>query len=135
MAISKESCNKERLSNNEQRTNEQMNWNNLTNLEQLEIINEESKLQPVLLLKHSTTCSISRMALNRLESKWKEEYSSIIKPYYLDLLTYRSISNEIAKHYDVEHESPQVLIISNGRSIYNESHGGINVDEILLHCA
>lgn len=46
----------------------------------------------------------------------------MVKPYLLDLLTYRDISNQIAETYGVEHESPQVLVIQNGKSIFNRSH-------------
>lgn len=108
-----------------------MRWNNIDNLNQLDIIDEESKTKVILILKHSTTCSISKMALNRLESNWKEEFSQEIKPFYLDLLSFRKISNEIAARYDVVHESPQVLIISKGKAVYNESHSGIRLSEIL----
>ncbi|HQW22943.1 MAG TPA: bacillithiol system redox-active protein YtxJ [Bacteroidia bacterium] len=108
-----------------------MIWTKITTLNQLNDIDTESQSEKIMIFKHSTTCSISRMALNRLESKWKPEYSETLKPYFLDLLAYRNISNEIARRYDVVHESPQVLVVSKGKSIYNESHGGITVDEIL----
>ncbi len=108
-----------------------MIWTKITTLNQLNDIDTESQSEKILIFKHSTTCSISRMALNRLESKWKPEYSETLKPYFLDLLAYRNISNEIASRYDVVHESPQVLVVSKGKSVYNESHGGITVDEIL----
>ena len=108
-----------------------MKWKNITSLEQLGQIDEESKTKAILILKHSTSCSISTMALNRIESKWKSEYLDSIEPYFLDLLTFRSISNEISKRYQVTHESPQVLIISNGKSIYDESHSGIRMEDIV----
>lgn len=108
-----------------------MKWTKITSLDQLDQIDEESKTKAILILKHSTACNISSMALNRIESKWKSEYAETLKPFYLDLRSYRAISNEIANRYQVIHESPQVLIISNGKSIYDESHGGIRMDEIL----
>lgn len=102
-----------------------MNWNKLTEASQLESIKNESAQQPVLIFKHSTTCSISRTALDRLERNWNEAEMKALKPYYLDLLSYRAISNQVAADFDVEHQSPQVLIIENGKSIYNNSHFGI----------
>jgi bacillithiol system protein YtxJ len=51
--------------------------------------------------------------------------------YYLDLLIYRDISNQIATRFEVHHESPQVLLIVNGECIYDESQMGITMDEIL----
>ncbi len=105
-----------------------MNWNDLHTIEQLESIDAESLTQPVLLFKHSTRCSISSAALARLERGWSD---TGIKPYYLDLIAHRDISDAIANKYGVEHQSPQVLLIKNGQAVYNESHMGINVEELL----
>ncbi len=110
-----------------------MKWNIINSVEQLNIIDQDSNSQPVFILKHSTTCSISRMALNRIESSWKDEYSSIAKPFFLDLLSYRSVSNEIESRYGIIHESPQILVIVKGKCIFNESHSGIRLAEILEH--
>ena len=107
-----------------------MNWNTLTTIEQLQTIDSESATQPIMLFKHSTRCSISSAALARLERGWKE---AGVKPYYVDLLVYRDLSNEIATRYGIEHQSPQVLVIKNGQAIYNESHMGIDVEELLAH--
>jgi bacillithiol system protein YtxJ len=103
-----------------------MNWNALTNEKQLTFIKTESNTQPILIFKHSTTCSISRATLDRLERNWKEEEMATLKPYFLDLLSYRSISNQVADDFNIEHQSPQVLIISNGKAVYTSSHFGID---------
>ena len=112
-----------------------MNWNTLNSIEQLAEINQTSNEHPVLLFKHSTRCSISLSALNRLERNWKESDSEIIKPFYLDLLNFRSVSNEIASLYQIEHESPQALIIKNGKCVYVSSHLGIMYEDILEKAA
>jgi len=103
-----------------------INWIELKDQEQIERIFEESKKQPVLIFKHSTRCSISRTALDRLERNWKSE----IKSYYLDLLSYRNISNQVAEYFSVEHESPQVLIVKDGKPAYVSSHLAINATDI-----
>lgn len=108
-----------------------MKWNALTDITQLDTIIEESKTMPVLILKHSTRCSISSMALNRIESNWKDENSTRIKPYYLDLLNHRDISAAIAEQFGIEHQSPQVLVISAGECIYHESHSNIRYSDII----
>jgi len=108
-----------------------MNWNNLENASQLDAINEESKTIPIMIFKHSTRCSISSMALNRIESNWKDSDNQHIKPYYLDLIAHRDISNLIAEQYGIEHQSPQALIISNGECIYHESHTNIRYADIM----
>ncbi|AQG81800.1 bacillithiol system redox-active protein YtxJ [Spirosoma montaniterrae] len=101
-----------------------MNWNKLTSEAQLDAIKEESARHPVLIFKHSTTCSISAMALSRMERNWSEQLG--VKPYYLDLLANRPISNKIEQEFGVEHESPQVLLIKNGSCIYDASHMAIS---------
>ena len=53
------------------------------------------------------------------------------EPYYLDLINYRDISNAIAEKYGIEHQSPQVLIVSGSKCIYDNSHFGISYDVIL----
>ncbi|GGZ19084.1 thioredoxin family protein [Echinicola pacifica] len=108
-----------------------MAWKRLETLDQIAQIKEESKHQPVLIFKHSTSCSISGMAWNRLQRNWKESDSDIIQPYLLDLLSYRSISNAIAEEFAIHHESPQVIILKDGIATYDNSHMGINYQEIL----
>jgi bacillithiol system protein YtxJ len=107
-----------------------MNWIALTDVNQLQTIKEESFNYPILILKHSTTCSISGTALNRLERNWNQEKVGELKPYYLDLLRFRPISTEIASFFGVEHQSPQALIIQNGECIYNASHFDISFAEL-----
>ena len=107
-----------------------MNWKTLTSEEQLAEINEASAHQPVVIYKHSTRCSISSMAKSRLERAGAPEGITF---YYLDLIRYRAVSDEIAATYGVTHESPQVLVIRNGECIYSESHTGIMMDEIMEH--
>lgn len=107
-----------------------MNWNQLTEESQLETIKEESYNQPVMLFKHSTRCSISATTLSRLERSWNDAEVSNLKSYYLDLLSYRNISNKIAQEFEVEHESPQVLIIKDGKATFDASHYDITFDSI-----
>ncbi|HRO41547.1 MAG TPA: bacillithiol system redox-active protein YtxJ [Flavipsychrobacter sp.] len=109
-----------------------MNWELLNEEAQLEKIMQQSFQQPVVIFKHSTRCSISSMAKNRLERVSQPEN---IKFYYLDLLRFRSVSNKIAELFQVYHESPQVLLIKNGACVYDESHSGIEMQEIIAQAA
>lgn len=102
-------------------------WKNLDSEYQLDSIIEDSHTAPQIIFKHSTTCPISGMAKRRLEGGW----SLNTHPYYLDLLSYRSLSNAVADQFGVRHESPQVIIISNGKAVYNESHLDISVDKLV----
>ncbi len=106
-----------------------VNWILLTELSQLDEIREESKTIPVLILKHSTRCSVSLMAKNGLDRSWDIEDDKI-KTYYLDLLKYRPISNQIIEDFNVHHQSPQVLLIKNGICEYTATHSEIDARTI-----
>lgn len=80
---------------------------------------------PVLIFKHSTRCSISMMAWTRLQRQWSDKLEQL-PVYYLDLLNYRPISAQIAENFNVEHESPQALLISKGRCVWHASHNAIS---------
>lgn len=107
-----------------------MNWNYLEHADQLNQLIIESVDTPILIFKHSTRCNISRATLDRLERNWKEAEVPRLKPYFLDLISYRNISNTIADQFQVEHQSPQVLIIRHGKSVYDNSHYGIDFASI-----
>lgn len=111
----------------------EINWEYLREVSQLEQILEESKEQPVLIYKHSTRCGISSMVLDRLERSWGEE-GNAIKPYFLDLIAYRNISNIVAEMFGVYHQSPQVILIKDGKAVYDDSHMGISF-QALTHYA
>ena len=104
-----------------------MNWIHLTEIAIIDQIIKDSFDKPQVIFKHSTRCSISSMALNRLE---REDAPDNTTFYYLDLIKHRDISNSIADKFNVYHESPQILIIKNGECVYDESHQGINMSEI-----
>ena len=109
-----------------------MNWIHITSAHQLEEIKEKSKTKPQVIFKHSIRCSISSMAKSRLERGKQPED---IDFYYLDLINHRSLSNKLSEEFDVWHESPQVLVIKNGKCIYDESHTAIRMEEILEQAA
>ena len=108
-----------------------MNWNPLTELAQLDIIDTESQTNLVMILKHSTRCSISSAALSRLERKWQDSDNTKLKPYYLDLLAHRDISNAIAERYKIEHQSPQTLVIKDGKCVFSQTHMSISYEDML----
>ena len=106
-----------------------MNWLPLTSIEGVESIKTRSQNVPCLIFKHSTTCSISAIAKDRLEREW--DFSEAEMPaFYLDLLNFRPVSNHIAETFDIRHESPQALIILDGTCIYDASHLDISVEEL-----
>ena len=104
-----------------------MEWINLRTEDQLDELISKSATRPQIIFKHSTRCSISALAKNRLD---KEKTPEEMDFYYLDLINNRPLSNKVAEVFNVSHESPQVLVIKNGESIYDESHMGITMKSI-----
>ena len=103
-----------------------MNWKKLESIADLEAALEASNQQAVALFKHSTRCPVSSMAKRLVEREWDLD----IDAYFLDLIAYRNVSNEIADRLNVRHQSPQMIVVKNGESIYNASHESIQVAAI-----
>jgi len=106
-----------------------MNWTTLETAEQLSDIKQKPGYS--VIFKHSTRCSISMMAKKRFEMDW-DMLPNEIPMYFLDLIKYRDISNQVADVFSVHHESPQLLLIKDGECILDQSHGEISVDDTLL---
>lgn len=104
-------------------------WRILADLGQLNEIIELSNQKLVLIFKHSTRCSISRFALKNFENEYDFSEEKL-QPYLLDLMEYRAISNEITNRFDVMHQSPQILLIKEGKCVYDDSHDGIEVNKL-----
>lgn len=94
---------------------------------ELEEIIRRSESKSQVIFKHSTRCSISSVAKGRLERSRVPPDTDF---HYLDLISFRNISNKIAQVFKIHHESPQILVIKNGECIYDESHMGIRMEEI-----
>jgi bacillithiol system protein YtxJ len=99
-------------------------WINLNLLTQLNEIEEKSKIKTQVIFKHSTRCGISRMVMSQFVEAY--DVDANLDLYYLDLLSYRDVSNEVGYQFQVMHESPQLLVIKNGVTVAHASHGGIN---------
>lgn len=104
-------------------------WIPLTSLDGLSTLTEDSNTNTCIILKHSTTCPISSVAKMRIDDHWDIDDPNL-KLYYLDLIAHRSVSNQIADQFEIVHESPQILIIKEGRCVYDVSHMDINMSEI-----
>jgi bacillithiol system protein YtxJ len=104
-------------------------WNQLESMENLDVAEALSNNKVVVLFKHSTRCSISRFVLKQFENTYAvpEEKMEL---YFLDLIEYRTISNEIAARFGVTHQSPQMIVLKNGKAVYNASHESINANDL-----
>jgi bacillithiol system protein YtxJ len=107
-----------------------INWTPMEHLGQIEEIITLSEEKPVIIFKHSTRCSISRMALKNFENEY--DLGENVTPYFLDLISFREVSNEISSRFNVVHQSPQLLLIVGGKSVYDVSHSSIDAQELKL---
>ncbi len=110
---------------NRKETGKQLPWIPLTTLEQLDEIEKNSVSRTQVIFKHSTTCGVSRMVLNMfVKNPILQE--DTLNLYFLDLHRHREISNEVARKFQVLHQSPQLLVVKSGQTVAHGSHGGIN---------
>lgn len=107
-----------------------MNWIQLNSLNQLAELELASNLNPVLIFKHSTSCSVSRAMLDRLQRNYKPDEVKGLNTYFLDLLAHRHISQAVAQKFQVEHESPQAIVIKESKIVYSASHFNIDYRSI-----
>ena len=117
-------------SENQEEKTTSMNWIPMVDLGQIKEIISLSSEKPVIIFKHSTRCSVSRMALKQFESEFDLEDQ--VSPYFLDLLEHRDVSNALAEQFKVVHQSPQLLLIKNGVSVYDVSHSAIEVAQLRM---
>lgn len=98
-----------------------MSWRKISSTEEVQGIIENSTKLPQVIFKHSTRCSISSLAYQRLE-----EGVSGIDCYLVDVISSRDVSNFIAQKFEIIHQSPQLLIIHDGKCKFDTSHLGIS---------
>lgn len=111
--------------NSSEKEEQNIPWNALTTLEQVNQVIEDSQGKMQVVFKHSTSCGISGMVLRRITTSWSSIDTSQVDFNFLDLLAYRNISNAIASKLNVVHQSPQVILLRNGEVVFHTSHGAI----------
>ena len=105
-----------------------MDWNALDSLEDWKQAVEASHTSPVVVFKHSTRCSISRMALKLTQQRW--ELPENTTAYLLDLLNHRDVSQAIAQDLGIQHQSPQMVLIRDGKALHAANHSNIDPVEL-----
>ena len=97
--------------------------NKINSIEELEEVFAKSNEKPVAVFKHSITCPISLDVYQEIKNVVGEVNLVVVQ-------TARSISNEIAARTGVKHESPQALVIKDGKAIYHASHYDISANDV-----
>ena len=105
-----------------------LNWERLNSPEDLDaLIEKPDKL--VVIFKHSTRCAISSMALNSFESEFTISEDKVYLGF-IDLVNNRDVSSECAEKTGIRHESPQLIILDNGKVVHHSSHGAIQFNQL-----
>ena len=91
---------------------------------------EASKSEPILIFKHSTECSISGGAYRRLGAYLKEGGEDTPRTYLVKVIERRPVSQKIESDIQIKHESPQALLLENGKIVWNTSHEDITEDSV-----
>ena len=98
----------------------------LNTLDKLQAAIEESRIRPVLLFKHSTSCGISAGVFRDVKMVDADINIVVVQ-------TDRHISNEIERHTGIKHESPQAIVLKNGEAVYHASHYDITLADLNEH--
>ncbi|MER2090832.1 MAG: bacillithiol system redox-active protein YtxJ [Sporosarcina sp.] len=86
---------------------------------------EQSKKEPLLVLKHSTTCPISAAAFKEFDS-----VTTDVPKHYLKVRESRPVSNEIESDLQIAHESPQLFLLKDGKAVWQATHYSISQSQI-----
>lgn len=106
------------------------NWKQITTDEDINAIIKASENKTQIIFKDSTTCGISAFAKERLQNG-SDALTETADFNYLDLLQYRTVSNFIASRLGIIHQSPQIIVLKDGKVVFRDSHHSIKPEKIL----
>jgi len=89
----------------------------------------ESSERPVMLFKHSTRCPISAAAKRHFDQFAAR--TEDVTCWVVLVIEHRPLSQQLAREVGVSHQSPQVILLVNGQSVWNTSHGLITESALL----
>ncbi|HXG83520.1 MAG TPA: bacillithiol system redox-active protein YtxJ [Pyrinomonadaceae bacterium] len=91
--------------------------------EELDALFEQSREKPVVLFKHSLTCPISSGVYQEISNADADVHLVIVQHS-------RALSTQIAERTGIRHESPQAIVLKNGKSVYNASHYDVTAADV-----
>lgn len=106
-------------------------WKKITSEKDVALAFAASHQKAVVIFKHSTRCIISKTVLNNFEKEVQHFPHPSLDYYYLDLLSFRDLSQKIAQDSGVTHQSPQVIVLLHGEVVLHASHEQISLQRII----
>ncbi len=91
--------------------------------EELDALFEQSNEKPVVLFKHSLTCPISSGVYQEISNADADVHLVVVQHS-------RALSTQIAERTGIRHESPQAIVLKNGKSVYNASHYDVTAADV-----
>jgi bacillithiol system protein YtxJ len=101
----------------------------LSTLSMLEAAIAESLERPVLLFKHSRYCGVSCEALDEVRA-WLGRGQSAASGKMITVQSNREVSDDAARRLGIRHETPQAIVLRDGRPVWSASHFRITSAEL-----
>lgn len=105
-------------------------WKEIETKEAWDEARTQSSTQPVLLLKHSTSCPISAGAMKACQQYIEDNAKQDVDYRFVKVIESRDVSNQIATELNVKHESPQLILIRDQKAVADTSHQAITKEKI-----
>jgi bacillithiol system protein YtxJ len=105
-----------------------MSWQELKSEEELKRLLEEKPIK-FAIFKHSSRCGVSSWVKRSFQSDWKSKFPDV-DIFEVDVVRNRELSQLIADKFKVYHESPQLIVIDNGKVVHHNSHNNIEADSL-----
>ena len=100
-------------------------WKEITTLEEWEKLKENSAARQTVVLKHSTRCPVSSSALEEYDAYLADKPNADTDYYLVKVIESRPVSNRIAEDLGVTHASPQIILLKDGKNVWNASHWSV----------
>lgn len=97
----------------------------LQTIEDWQAVLEQSKVERLFVLKHSTACPVSAAAYREFDGLVTD-----LRKYFLKIQHNRPISAEIESNLGIRHESPQLFLLQDGKAIWQATHRAITQAKI-----
>jgi bacillithiol system protein YtxJ len=102
----------------------------LIDVQSLDAAIAESRERPVLLFKHSRYCGVSCEALDELQAHIEAQAASTVSYKMITVQTHRPVSDAAAQRLGLRHETPQAILLRDGKVVWNASHFRITAAQL-----
>ena len=102
----------------------------LTDVQSLDAAIAESRERPVLLFKHSRFCGVSCEALDELHAHIETQTGTAAAYKMITVQTHRLVSDAAAELLGLRHQTPQAILLRDGKVVWNASHFSITATKL-----